>query len=225
MSSYKVWANLPGFAISISKDGVRCKTRKLSLEAQYTQAHPHPMRVLSRTGYRGWTYTDKRSPISLSGTLHVGEKRQTLSSPETLAFTDWSAGYMRRETFWSWAASAATLSDGTPFGMNLAAGVNETGFTENMIWLGEKPIHVGPVHFDYIQGDNQSPWRITSMDGIVDLTYTPEGFRDEKINAFVLGSLFTQLCGTFTGTITPPGEPPVTVTRAPGFCEDHFARW
>lgn len=212
-------------AITITEAGVRCQSDALSVDASFDAQHPNPLRVLSRTGYRGWTYTDKRSPVAVTGNLTLNGKTRELRSPEVLALTDWSAGYMRRDTFWSWAASAATLEDGTTFGLNLAAGVNETGFTENMAWIDEAPIHVGPVHFDYKEGDNQSPWRITSMDGIVDLTFNPEGYRDEKINGVVMGSLFTQLCGSFSGTITPPGKEPVAVSGAPGFCEDHFARW
>lgn len=217
--------NTSSLSISISEAGVKCNTKQFSLEVDFTAPHPNPLRVLSRTGYRGWTYTDKRSPVPIKGSMTVNGNLREIESPDVLALTDWSAGYMRRETFWSWAASAATLADGRTFGMNLAAGVNETGFTENMIWIDGAPIHIGPVHFDYKENDTTSPWHITSMDGIVDLTFTPEGFRDEKVNAVFMGSLFTQLCGSFTGTVTPPGAPPVTITKAPGFCEDHFARW
>lgn len=211
--------------LTISKDGVACHTDRLSIEAAFTAPHPAPLRVVSRTGYRGWTYTDKRSPVEVNGTLTVDGTQTEIASPRVLALTDWSAGYMRRNTFWSWASSAAVLADGRSFGMNLAAGVNETGFTENMVWIDGTPTHIGPVHFDYKQDNTTAPWRITSMDGIIDLAFTPEGHREEKVNALVMGSLFTQLCGRFTGTVTPPGGSPVTVTDAPGFCEDHFAKW
>ncbi|WP_300671830.1 DUF2804 domain-containing protein [Desulfoluna sp.] len=211
--------------LTLSETGVDCHTEKFSLKADFTAPHPHPLRVVSRTGYRGWTYTDKRAPVSITGTMTVNGKSSNIASPEVLALTDWSAGYMRRETFWSWASSAAMLKDGRSFGMNLAAGVNETGFTENMIWIDGAPTHIGPVHFDYQENDTTGPWHLTSMDGIVDLTFTPEGHRDEKVNALVMGSLFTQLCGSFTGTLSPPDAPPVALTKASGFCEDHFARW
>lgn len=217
--------NTSSLSIFISETGVRCNTEKFSLEVEFTAPHPNPLRLLSRTGYRGWTYTDKRSPVPVKGTMTVEGTTREIASPEVLAITDWSAGYMRRETFWSWASSAATLDDGRTFGMNLAAGVNETGFTENMIWIDGAPTHIGPVHFDYKENDTTTPWRLTSMDGIIDLTFTPEGHREEKINAIIMGSLFTQLCGSFTGTVTPPDAPPVAITKAPGFCEDHFARW
>ncbi|SCY33546.1 DUF2804 domain-containing protein [Desulfoluna spongiiphila] len=217
--------NTSSLALTISETGVDCRTDTFSLKAEFTAPHPAPLRVASRTGYRGWTYTDKRSPVSVKGTFSVNGTTTEIASPHVLALTDWSAGYMRRNTFWSWASSAAVLADGRPFGMNLAAGVNETGFTENMIWIDGAPVHIGPVHFDYRDNDTTTPWRITSMDGIIDLTFTPEGHREEKVNALVMGSLFTQLCGSFTGTVTPPGADPVPVTNAPGFCEDHFARW
>lgn len=212
-------------SITISETGVRCRTKDFVLEAEFTASHPQPLRVLSRTGYRGWTYTDKRSPVAISGKMTVGGTTTTIASPEVLALTDWSAGYMRRETFWSWAASAAMLADGRSFGMNLAAGVNETGFTENMVWIDNVPLHIGPVHFDYKENDTTTPWRITSMDGRVDLTFTPEGHREEKVNAVVMGSLFTQLCGSFSGTVQAPDGKAVTLSGVPGFCEDHFARW
>lgn len=215
----------PKLALTISEAGVDCRSERFSLQATFSAPHPHPLRVVSRTGYRGWTYTDKRSPVSTHGSLSLNGATTPFASPGTFALTDWSAGYMRRETFWSWAASAAMLDDGRSFGMNLAAGVNETGFTENMVWLEGVPTHIGPVHFDYPEADPTAPWRLTSMDDIIDLTFTPEGHREEKVNALVMGSLFTQLCGSFTGTVTPPGASPVAIVKAPGFCEDHFARW
>ncbi len=39
---------------------------------------------------------------------------------------DFSAGYMRRETSWRWASINAEINS-TGIGLNLAAGVNETG--------------------------------------------------------------------------------------------------
>ena len=212
-------------SILITEKGVQCTSPSLSMEATFTAAHPNPLRLLTQTGYRGWTYTDKRAPIPVKGSLTCNGRETTIESPDVMALTDWSAGYMRRETFWSWASAAAQLNDGTAFGMNLAAGVNETGFTENVIWIDNTPIHVGPVHFEFKKNDTESPWHIVSMDQTVDLTFSPEGHREEKTNAIIMGSLFTQLCGSFTGTITPPEGSPIAITRVPGFCEDHFARW
>ena len=64
------------------------------------------------------------------------------------AAVDWSCGFMRRETAWNWASLAGVLADGRAVGLNLAAGVNETGMTENALWLEGRCIKLGQARFN-----------------------------------------------------------------------------
>ena len=69
-------------------------------------------------------------------------------------------------------------------------------------------------------GPRDSPWRIRSEDGRVDLTFTPEGYRAQTIDLKVISSRYLQPFGTFSGQIDG-----VAIEGLPGVTEDHAARW
>ncbi|GAB6094246.1 DUF2804 domain-containing protein [Desulfatiferula olefinivorans] len=214
-----------GLQIEINGSRIKAIGKDLSLNAELNLSRTAPLRICTRAGYRGWVYTEKTTPIPLSGTLECRGERFDLSAPGTMALLDWSAGFMRRKTFWNWAASAAVLPDGRRFGLNLAAGVNETGFTENAFWLDGIMTKVDTVNFIFNPDDLAAPWTIRSSDKKVDLTFHPENKREEKTNAFVLASRFTQMMGRFQGTFTTDAGETLDVCDLPGFTEDHYAKW
>src|SRR5690606_24571159 len=79
------------------------------------------------------------------GRVQWHDQRFDLQQLRALAAVDWTGGYMRRETFWNWGSLSCQLRDGRGLGFNLAAGVNETGFTENALWLDGRLIKVDMV--------------------------------------------------------------------------------
>ena len=131
---------------------------------------------------------------------------------------------MRRETFWNWGSLSAHLSDGRRIGFNLVAGVNDTGYTENALWLDDQMVKLSTVVFDFDRQDGEAPWGMRSQDGILDLRFEPAGQRSEKRNAVVIASNFTQFFGRYYGRISLPGEE-LELSGQWGFAEDHFARW
>ncbi len=170
-------------------------------------------------------FTEKTSPVKISGTIEYDGKKVDLSSPEYMALIDWSAGFMRRRTCWNWAAIASTLPDGRSIGLNLASGVNETGFTENAFWIDGKMIKTDTIDFRFDPDDLMKQWEVSSYDKKLDLVFKPETYREEKINAVLIGSRFTQLMGTFDGhVVTDEGER-IEFTGVPGWTEDHYAKW
>jgi hypothetical protein len=214
-----------GLRIDINGGSVRATGKDLALEAELDLSQKNPLRICTRAGYRGWVYTEKTTPIPLSGSLEFRGETFDLSAPGTMALFDWSAGFMRRNTCWNWAASATVLPDGRRFGLNLAAGVNETGFTENAFWLDGAMTKVDTVNFIFNADDLMAPWTIRSSDGKIDLLFHPENKREEKTNAFVLASRFTQTMGCFQGTLTTDAGETLDVSDLPGFTEDHYAKW
>jgi hypothetical protein len=138
---------------------------------------------------------------------------------------DWTAGFMRRHTFWNWAATAFTLPDGRSFGLNLSCGVNETGFTENAFWLDGILTKVDTVHFDFKSRNLYEPWHIVSYDQKVDLIFYPKAHRGESVNALFVKSKFSQLMGTFSGALRTGGGETIVLEACPGWAEDHYAKW
>lgn len=66
-------------------------------------------------------------------------------------------------------------------GLNLAAGVNETGANENVFWINGERHLLGPVQFEFDRHGQQGTdlWRIHSHDGRVDLEFTARNCRSE----------------------------------------------
>jgi len=220
---------------------------QLSINSKHIQANltlttdegDFPLSMCSPTGYNGWTYTQKHNALSVNGQLTINQQPQNLS--KALAGYDFSAGYMRRETSWRWASINGVVNEKS-FGLNLAAGVNETGSSENVCWLGGKRCYLPPVHFKFqrqrtkqsnMQLDKQvfqQPWHIVS-EAInsekprVELTFTPLNNREERLNLWLLKSNFRQYIGHYNGVIRGIDGNNLVINNILGLSEDHFARW
>ncbi|WP_372872277.1 DUF2804 domain-containing protein [Shewanella sp.] len=198
----------------------------LELDADVT-LHPKPlslpMAMCSPTGYSGWTYTQKHNALSLTGNLKINHEPQPLS--RALAGYDFSAGYMRRETSWRWASINAMAGD-VRLGLNLAAGVNETGSSENVLWIDGVRRHLSGVHFEFNRGTEPvGGWRIWSERDELELQFTPQGCRSEKLDLWLLKSNFRQYLGRFSGWVKDEKGDKLHLDGVFGLTEDHFAKW
>lgn len=183
-----------------------------------------PLRLVCPAGYNGWVFTRKSAGLPVEGEIRWGNR--VWRCDETIRGSiDWSCGFMRRETAWNWACLAGKLADGRSLGLNLAAGVNETGMTENALWLGGRCIKLGAAQFSFDRHHPGEDWHVSTEDGRVDLLFVPASMRKEKLNALVLASNFRQFVGTFKGQVTDDAGTKIPVTGLQGLMEDHFARW
>ncbi|MFZ5571026.1 MAG: DUF2804 domain-containing protein [Thermodesulfobacteriota bacterium] len=213
------------FRISMKGNRMEAEGRNIRLEIETALEKTRPLRICTRAGYRGWVYTQKTSPIPVKGTIFCNGKTHAVASPEYMGLMDWTGGFMRKHTCWNWAATAATLKDGRTFGLNLACGVNETGFTENAFWLDGVMTKVDTVNFVFDSRDLYRPWRMASQDGKVELLFHPERERSEKIHVGLIASRFTQLMGTLEGRLTTDAGEQVRLDNCPAWAEDHYAKW
>ncbi len=204
---------------------ISAKSKDAEVNLAYDASRTAPLRICSRAGYRGWVYTQKTTPIHLTGEIILNGNKAKLASPDCMGLIDWTAGYMRRETFWNWAASASVLPDGRTFGMNLSCGVNETSFTENGFWIDGKLTKVSTVYFEFNPKNFYDPWRITSADGKVNLMFESEQHRSENVNALVIATRFTQMMGVFNGELKTDDNKIIKIENRPGWAEDHYAKW
>ncbi len=217
--------NAGGVSVAMKGDIIKAKGDLVSLDVKLDLADTAPLRLCTRSGYRGWIYTQKTSPINISGEVEINGKAIDISSPSHMGLIDWTCGYMRRETCWNWAASAASLPDGRSFGLNLSCGINETSFTENAFWVDGRMTKVDTVDFIFDEEDFYKKWIIRSYDKKVDIEFTAENHREENVNAMAVVSRFTQVMGTFSGIITDENNEKIELNSVPGWTEDHFARW
>jgi hypothetical protein len=165
--------------------------------------------------------TTKRAGLAAGG--RVTGLHRTLSLDGGAGGFDFTAGLLARETAWRW-AYATGRAGGAPFGFNLCEGFglgpDDPG--ENAAFLGA-PYRLPPVTFQV--GGPRAPWRVTSGDGAVDLSFVPQGAHAEARNLVLVSTRFVQVAGTFEGVVPGPGGAPVRVAGLPGVVEDHWARW
>lgn len=183
-----------------------------------------PMSLCTRTGVNGWVYANKVAGRTVTGALQQDGNRQDLAGLDACGHHDFSAGYMRRETFWNWACLSA-LVDGTRVGLNLSCGVNETTFSENCLWVDDQMIPTGGVIFEYNRDDLMQPWTLRSQCGQVMLRFTPNGNHRERMNLVLFASNFNQLFGRFDGELRLKDGRTLTIDGQYGFVEEQYAKW
>ncbi len=190
--------------------------------AEFFEKKCQPMRICTRAGWGGWVFARKTAGIPVAGKLVT--PRGPVELKGALGHTDWSMGFMRRETFWNWACLNGRLPGGRTLGLNISCGVNETSFTENCLWLGGKQHRLGLASFEYDLEQPDRPWRIRTGDGNADLEFQMLNVHEEHTDALVVASHFHQFVGRFYGTIRV-GREKLKVDGMYGFAEDHYAKW
>ncbi|MFO8212182.1 DUF2804 domain-containing protein, partial [Pseudomonas aeruginosa] len=164
----------------------------------------------------GWVYARKVAGVRCEGQVRSALGDFDLRAIDAFAHHDWSAGYMRRETFWNWACLSGE-AQGRRVGLNLSCGVNETSFTENCFWLDGKLCKVDSVRFEFDRDRELGPWHIRSFDGQVDLTFEARGLHRERLNLGLLASNFKQIFGRFRGELRPHGRASLVIDDLWGF--------
>lgn len=199
--------------------------KDIEIDATIDEATAYkPLAICTRAGYQGWVFTQKNAALVCNGHIQWRGQSYDLAALKTLGAVDWTAGYMRRETFWNWGNLSCLLPDGRRFGMNISAGVNETGFTENAIWIDGQMFKIDMVDFKFDRYHPSHAWAMTSNDGIIRLHFDPKGKRQEKRNLIIAASNFTQYFGQYHGEIQLPNEA-IHLNGVWGFTEDHYAKW
>ncbi|MGK5093180.1 DUF2804 domain-containing protein [Deltaproteobacteria bacterium TL4] len=198
-----------------------------SLKATLSEAEPlfQPMSICTRAGYDGWVYTQKGAGLPVEGTLEWEQGTLDLKQAGVMGSYDWSCGFMRRDTFWNWGCFSGRLNSGKSIGLNIAAGVNETGFTENVFWHEGKPTKIDTVHFDFNRYRPTDEWKLRSFDKKLELVFKPEGCRAEKIGLGVIATNFRQFFGKYYGILKTNSNVKIELEGLYGFVEDHYARW
>ena len=196
------------------------------IEARFSEASPAfaPMCICTPTATNGWVYAQKVAGVRCQGKVQSTLGEFDLAAIDAFAHHDWSAGYMRPETFWNWACLSGQAG-AQRVGLNLSCGVNETSFTENCYWLDGELIKVDSVRFAFDRQQPLQPWQMASYDGQVELNFTAHGLHEERMNLGIMASNFKQIFGRFNGVLRPVGRPAVAIENLWGFVEDQYVKW
>ncbi|MBR9813112.1 DUF2804 domain-containing protein [bacterium] len=184
-----------------------------------------PMSLCTQAGRNGWVYARKIAGVAATGSVSSRLGNVDLQRAGAFAHHDYSAGFMRRETYWNWACLSGRAASGQRVGLNVSCGVNETSASENCCWIDGQRYALPGALFDYSRDDLDAPWRVRSADGAIDLQFQPLGRHTERLNAWLMATDFRQDFGHFSGWLRPASGPAIDITGLLGFCEDQFARW
>ena len=176
-----------------------------------------------------YTHKDAGLPARVDLTLTGKGSPTERIVDEGVAAVDWTLGWMRRETTWKWASAAWRTAEGKIAGLNLSADVYEDDDghgRENALWLDGRVFPLRGVRFQVPVDATSAPWRIRSIAGDeVNLTFTPRGAREERLNIQVVVSQFVQPYGTFSGHVRLADGRKMRVNNVFGVVEDHVSRW
>ncbi len=197
----------------------------LNLRFSETRNRFETLRLCTPTGPNGWTYCQKVAGLPAEGILSYEGDIHDLGVLGASAHHDFTAGHLRQDTFWNWACLTGYLEDGRALGLNLSNGVNETGHSENALWIDGKQEAAGLTQFTYDPDDLQKPWTITSDTERIKLAFYPEGAYAAFDKTGDTPFDFTQLFGKFSGSLTTESGQHINIKDIPGFCERQYAIW
>lgn len=169
-------------------------------------------------------YTRKICCMGAKGYIKLGGNIKELDPERDLGGLDWSRGFLATSTFWNWCCASA-YQDGHSIGLNLCFGLNDTRDTENAFFIDNKCYKVDIVKFDYDESNRMKEWRVTSSDGRVDLTFTPETERIAKTDVKIIKSEVHQMFGHYSGHLLMDNSLIFKVDGIRGAIEDHHATW
>ncbi len=220
--SYRKTAN--GISVQVENGKRILSVRKAGRElisASFEDSAPdvEPLRICTRAGYTGWVYVRKTGGVRLTGRIRC--ELGDFDIADCLGHTDYSAGFMRPETWWNWAFISGTVNQ-KRFALNVSCGVNETSFSENCFWLDGRLHFLPQTIFDFDANDPRKPWHVHSS--ALDVRFQSQGVHTERVNAGILASRFSQFYGTFEGRLQLAGNQ-IPIQSLYGFAEDHYAKW
>jgi hypothetical protein len=222
----------PGFSLTLERRSDRYQLEAdlgagLGLEARLdARGAPDPFALVAPLPEAGVRATQITGPLAVTGLLTLRGERLPLDGG--LAALDYGAGLFPREVAWRKVTAAGRLADGRPVALHIADGLEglspEDG-GEGVLLLGPGPLRLPPV---VVEADSQSasnPWRLASLDGAVDLHFTPAAIHREGRELLVVNARVTQLAGVLSGRLPGPDGAPLELSGLPAVAEDLAARW
>lgn len=208
-----------------SKYHLAIKAGDLEVEAGFDVASaPPPLMVQGLPQNELMAVTQKTNLMPTLGCIRLSSKRFNLEGG--FASLDYSSGYFPRVTEWRWGFAQGRLPDGTPVGFNLADGNNLGGQNENGLWIGDQLFCLDRAEFFFDRKNVVAPWRLKTVDGLVDLSFAAKGVHREDRNLFIVKSRFAQVLGRYSGTIRHPETGQIYELKTlPGVAEDQSVKW
>jgi hypothetical protein len=141
-----------------------------------------------------------RAPwYTAEGVMQLGSSELVFTKDNAWGIFDWNRGSRPRSDVRFWAA-ACGLSGERQISFNVGYGAADSGQgTENAFFVDGKLHKLDQVTFHISPSNWMKPWRFTSNDNRLDMTFTPYQERDDARNMFFYSLKLRQFCGFFSG--------------------------
>lgn len=173
-------------------------------------------------------YNQKINLLKVEGSFKFGDLDYTFSD-KAYGVLDWGRGVWTYKNTWYWSSMSGEC-DGHRIGFNLGYGFGDTSnASENMLFVDDKAFKLNDVTFEIPKtskgkDDFLKPWKFTSKDKDIDMTFTPIIDRADCTNALIICQNAHQVFGRFNGTITADGVT-YKIENLLGFAEKVSNRW
>ena len=208
-------------------------TGKADLAAEITLGRePKDSMVIATPFYlsdKQFYYNQKILGMPAVGTVSIGGEKIPLGGHGCFGLLDWGRGVWPHKVTWYWSAAQGQIDD-TVFGFNLGYGFGDTSAaTENMLFyngsaskLTDVTFHIPKKLFGY---NYTKPWRITSSDRRLEMTFNPVLDRSVFLYAVLLSTNQHQVFGRFSGKAVLGNGKVVEIKDFFGFAERVKNRW
>jgi hypothetical protein len=144
----------------------------------------------------------RRSPwYTVEGVIQFGSSELVFSRGNAWGIFDWNRGVRPRSDLRFWAAGCGTRGS-RQFSFSVGYGSEDSSQgTENAFFVNGKLHKLDQVTFHINPADWLLPWRFTSNDGRLEMTFVPNQERVEWTGLVFYSMTRRQLCGRFSGRV------------------------
>jgi hypothetical protein len=201
--------------------------RDLSAELTMRLSPAHEsMNIVIPIADNRFYYNRKVNCMPAQGWVKWGDKTIKVQPANSLGNLDWGRGVWEYNSFWVWASASGFLPDGRTVGLNMGYGFGDTSAaTENALILNGRVHKLAQVDFSYDSSNFKRPWKMTALDGRLDLEFVPFVERVAKTDLLVLSSEVHQTFGRYRGTAMVDDGKVIRLDGLVGFAEEHHAKW
>ncbi|MDR2134068.1 MAG: DUF2804 domain-containing protein [Treponema sp.] len=142
----------------------------------------------------------RRSPwFSVEGVIQFGTAEMVFTKGKAWGIFDWNRGVRPRTDVRYWASSCG-LSEKRLVGFSIGYGsADSSAGTENAFFVDGKIHKLDQVTFNIPPSNWLLPWRFTSNDNRLEMTFSPHQERIERNSLFFHAATRRQVCGFFSG--------------------------
>ncbi len=178
---------------------------------------------------KAFYYNQKILCMKASGKATINGSDYLFSPINSYGLLDWGRGVWTYQNTWFWSAAHMKLN-GKMFGFNLGYGFGNTSAATENILLYDGIVHkLDQVTFHIPTKDGTdnylAPWKFSSNDGRLQLSFHPIIDRASKTDALLICSDQHQVFGKFSGTVFLDDGTLLTIQDMTGFAEKVYNRW